>query len=166
MTTDILKRLMLMIVLVLLQALVLNHIRLFNCATPLLYIILPLHFRSDQARWSALLWCFCTGLLIDIFSNTPGVAAGSMTFIGLLQPYLLALYAPKEEDEAFRPALKTLGWMKFFAYALTLVLIHCFFYFSLESFSFFNIILWAESIGGSTVLTLFIVLALEHINKS
>lgn len=165
MTTDIFKRLLIMIVLVLLQALVLNHIHLFYCATPMLYLILPLHFGNLQARWSALLWCFCTGLLVDIFSNTPGVAAGSLTFIGLLQPYVLTLFAPKDEEEETVPSVKTLGWLKFFSYAFVLVFIYCFFFFTFESFSFFNLMIWAESIGGSTLLTLFIIMALEKINK-
>lgn len=155
-----------MIVLVLLQALILNHIHLFDCATPMLYLMLPLHFSNAQPRWSALTWCFCTGLLVDIFSNTPGVAAGSLTFIGLMQPYLLALFVPKEEDEEFHPTLKTLGWIKFFAYALVIVLVYCLLFFTLESFSFFDIIMWAKSIGSSALLTLVILLALEHINKS
>lgn len=165
MTIDIFKRLFVMIVLVLLQALVLNHIHLFYCATPMLYLILPLHFSSEQARWSSLLWCFCTGLLVDIFSNTPGVAAGALTFIGLLQPYVLALFAPKDEDEDFSPSLKTLGWLKYNAYAFIITFVYCLLFFTLESFSFFNVMLWAESIGGSTILTLFIILALEKINK-
>lgn len=154
-----------MIVLVLLQALVLNHIHLFYCATPMLYLVLPLHFGNMQARWSALLWCFCTGLLVDIFSNTPGVAAGSLTFIGLLQPYVLTLFTSKEEDGETLPSAKTLGWWKFFSYAFILVLIYCFLFFTLETFSFFNVVIWAESIGGSTLLTLFIIMALEKINK-
>lgn len=165
MTVDIFKRLMLMIVLVLLQALVLNHIHLFYCATPMLYLILPLHFSNAQAKWSALLWCFCTALLLDIFSNTPGVAAASLTFIGLLQPYVLQLFAQKEEDEELVPSLKTLGWVKFFAYAFIIVFIYCFLFFTLEAFSFFDLVLWAKSIGGSTLLTLFIIIALEKINN-
>lgn len=155
-----------MIVLVLVQALVLNHIRLFECATPMLYLLLPLHFSTAQSKWSSLLWCFCTGLLLDIFSNTPGVAAGAMTFIGLLQPYILPLFVPKEEDGVLRPSLKTLGWMKFFTYTLIITLIYCLLFFSLESFSFFNLMLWGQSILGSAAITLLIIISLESINKS
>lgn len=131
----------------------------------MLYMILPLRFSNEQARWSSLLWCFCTGLLVDIFSNTPGVAAGSLTLIGLLQPYVLTLFAPKDEEEEFIPTLKSLGWMKYLSYAFILIFVYCFFFFTLEAFTFFNVVLWAESIGGSTLLTLIIILALEIINK-
>ncbi len=76
------------VILLLAQALVLNHIHLFNCATPLLYVYMVLHFQRNAPKWSLLLWSFLMGLLVDVFSNTPGVAAGSMTFIGFIQPYL------------------------------------------------------------------------------
>ena len=85
MSIDILKRLGIFVVLVLVQGLVFNHIHLFNCATPLLYIIMVLHFRRNHPRWSVMLWSFMLGLCIDVFANTPGVAAASMTAIGLLQ---------------------------------------------------------------------------------
>lgn len=162
MTSDILKRLGFMVLLVMLQVLVLNHIQLFNIATPLLIIMLPLHFDSEQPRWSAMLWCFCTGLMTDIFSNTPGVAAGSMTLIGLIQPMVVKLFVP-EKDEVFRPTLKNMGWMKYIAYSLFLILVFCLAFFTLEAFSFFNPIVWIESIGYSTLLTFAIVLAIEKI---
>ena len=161
MTLQILRRFVVMITLVLLQALVLNHIHIYNCATPLLYVLVPLYFNSEQPRWSSLLWCFCTGLLVDIFSNTPGVAAGAMTFVGLMQPYILAMLKPKEDDEAYSPTIEDLGTMKYLTYAFLVIFIYCLIFFTLESFSLFNIILWAESIGGSTLLTLFIAFILE-----
>lgn len=88
MSIDLMKRLGIFVVLVLVQGLVFNHIHLFNCATPLLYIIMVLHFRRNHPRWAVLLWCFMMGLCIDVFANTPGVATASMTLVGLLQPYL------------------------------------------------------------------------------
>jgi len=160
---DIVKRIALVFALVLVQALVLNNIHLYGCATPLLYILLPLHFRRDQARWTSMMWCFCTGLLLDIFANTPGVAAGAMTLIGFIQPKVLVLFLDKESAEDFEPTLKGLGWLKFFTYTLILTVIYSFTFFTLESFSFFNLVLWAESIGGSALLTLIILLVLEKI---
>ena len=43
MSIDLIKRLGIFVVLVLVQGLVFNHIHLFNCATPLLYILMVLH---------------------------------------------------------------------------------------------------------------------------
>ncbi len=49
MSIDLVKRLGIFVVLVLVQGLVFNHIHLFNCATPLLYIIMVLHFRTKPS---------------------------------------------------------------------------------------------------------------------
>lgn len=160
---DLTRRLALLAVLVLLQALVLNHIHLFHVATPLLYILLPLGFDTRQPRWSALLWCFATGLLVDVFSNTPGMAAGSMTLVGLVQPPLLRLFVQDDDADFFRPTLRNMGWLKYTAYALALTLLYCLAFFSLEAFSFFNPLLWAENVGASTLFTLVLVLAIGKI---
>lgn len=92
MSIDLVKRLATFVVLVLVQGLVFNHIHLFNCATPLLYIIMVLHFRRNHPKWAVLLWCFMMGLCVDVFANTPGVAAASMAAVGLLQPYLFVTF--------------------------------------------------------------------------
>ena len=68
MSIDLVKRLATFVVLVLVQGLVFNHIHLFNCATPLLYIIMVLHFRRNHPKWAVLLWCFMMGLCVDAFA--------------------------------------------------------------------------------------------------
>lgn len=162
MTTDILKRLGLMVLLILVQVMVLNNIQLFNMATPLLLLLVPLYFDSEQSRWSALLWCFCVGLIVDIFSNTPGVNAGAMTLLGLVQPMLIRLFVT-EQDECLRPSLKEMGWMKFLTYSVMLIVVFCLTFFTLEAFSFFNPVLWIMKILTSAVLTLIMVVAIEKL---
>ncbi len=103
MSIDLVKRLATFVVLVLVQGLVFNHIHLFNCATPLLYIIMVLHFRRNHPKWAVLLWCFMMGLCVDVFANTPGVAAASMTAVGLLQPYLFELFVPHDSADDLEP---------------------------------------------------------------
>ena len=75
MSIEFFKRLMLYVVLVLSQALVLNHIHLFGYATPLLYIYFVVSFPRNYPKWGIILWSFLLGLNVDAFSNTPGVAA-------------------------------------------------------------------------------------------
>ena len=94
MAIDALRRLISFIVLCLAQALVFNHIHLLGHATILLYVYFIVMFPRNYPHWSILLWSFALGLCVDIFSNTPGLAAASLTFTGFLQPYLLE----KEND--------------------------------------------------------------------
>lgn len=164
MATDFLKHLYFAVILILLQVLVLNKIHIMGCATPLLFILMPLRFSNTQPRWSILLWCFTIGLTTDIFSNTPGVGSASMTVVGLLQPYIFRMFIDKaDEDETITPSLKTLNWMKYITYSFTLTFILCLIFFTLEAFSFFDITLWLSSIGGSTLLTFLMILAIEKI---
>ena len=165
MTTDFFKRLALMLTLAVVQVLVLNRVHIFNIATPLVYLMLPLHFELGKSRWSALVWCFTTGLVIDIFANTPGAAAAATTLIGLMQPAILRLFVNDDDGESLTPSFKSMGWLKYLTYSLIITLVYCTAFFSLETFTFFNPILWAECIGGSTLITLVIILAIEKIRS-
>lgn len=154
------------IVLLLSQVLVLNHVHLLQYATPLLYVYVVIGFPRNMAKWAMLSVSFLTGLVIDVFSNTPGVAAGSMTFIALLQPYLLLLFINRESPDDVKPALHTLGFIRFTTYALLLVLVYCLLFFTLEAFNFFNWLQWLGCVGGSTLVTLVLILVIENMKRS
>ncbi len=165
MSIDQVKRIALFVALLMVQALVLNHIHLFDCATPMLYILLVLHFRRNQPRWSALLWSFALGLCVDVFANTPGVAAASMTAMGLVQPYLFELFVPRDSADDLQPSPRTIGVTAYCWYAFIMVFAYCLVFFTLETFNFFNWLQWLECIGGSTVLTYALVMVLENFRK-
>ena len=147
------------------QALVLNHINLYGCATPFLYVYFILLFRRDFPKWAVLLWSFFLGLCIDIFSNTPGVAAASTTFLGLLQPYLLNLFVPRDKADDLLPSMKSLGVARYVYYVIISVLIYNLLFFSIEAFSFFNWQQWLCNIGGSTALTIILILTIESVRR-
>lgn len=165
MNLNFLKGVLLFAILLLAQVLVLNHIHLFDCATPLLYVYVVLQFRRNYPRWGILLVSFLLGLVVDIFSNTPGVAAASMTFLGFLQPYVFAMFLNRDSDEDLQPSMKSLGFAKFFYYAAVLVVVYCAIFFTIETFSFFNGLLWLECVGGSAMLTILLILAIENSRK-
>jgi rod shape-determining protein MreD len=166
MNVELMKGLVAFVVVLLAQALVLNHIHLFGCATPMVYVYLVLLFRRGYARWAIIALSFIMGLCVDIFSNTPGVAAGSMTFMGLLQPYLLELFVPRDSAEDLWPSMRTLGIGKFTAYASICVLVFFVLFYTLETFNFFNWLQWLESIGGSFCITMLLLLVIENFRVS
>ena len=152
MNIDLLRSILLFAVLLIVQALVLNHIHLFDCATPLLYVYLALLFRRNYP-------------CVDVFSNTPGVGAASMTFLGLIQPYLLALFVPRDSPDDLAPSMRSLGVTKFIYYTIISVFIYCIVFFTLETFNFFNWMQWLLCIGGSTVITVVLILVIENLRK-
>ena len=149
----------------LVQALVFNQIHLFGFATILLYVYFVVMFPRSYPHWAILLWSFTLGLVVDMFSNTPGMAAASLTLVGFLQPYLLELFLPREAPENIKSSMAALGPTKFVVLASILVFIHCLTFFTLEAFTFFNWQQWALNIAGSTVLTMAILMTLETIRK-
>lgn len=165
MNISVIRHFFTFVILCLAQALVLNHINLYDCATPLLYVYFIMLFRRGFPKWAILLWSFLTGLCVDIFSNTPGVAASSATFLGLLQPYLLSLFTPRDSPEDLMPSMQSLGVAKYIYYTIVCVFIYNTLFFSIESFNFFNWLQWLKDIGGSTVLTIVLILAIENIRK-
>ena len=153
------------LVLLLVQVLILNHVSLFQIAVPLLYIYFSITFRRGTPMWEILLWNFGLGLLMDIFSSTPGLAAGCMTLIGFVQPYLLEPLVPRDSAENLKTSAATLGWSKFATLAAILVSVYCLLFFGLESFSFFNWQFWLLRAVGSALITLVLIFAVESIRS-
>ncbi len=165
MMIDTLRRLGLFLLLALLQGLVLNRIQLFGCATPLLYVYFVVMFPRSYPRWAILLWSFFLGLTVDMFSNTPGVAAASMTLIAFLQPYLIELFLPREPEANQKASAKSLGVWRFASLAAILVVVYCLVFFALEAFSFSAWVHWLECAGGSALLTMLLLMTIESLRK-
>ena len=160
-----LKKCVSFVVFCLLQVLILNQIHLFGCITPLFYVYFIMSFERSCPRWVLLLWSFFMGVVLDTFTNTPGVTAASLTMLGFLQPVLIEPFAPRDSSEDFVPTIGSLGSIRYFYYATIMVLIYHMLFYMLEMFSFFNILYWLESVIGSTVLTLILILLVENVRR-
>ena len=165
MELDIIKRMLLFALLCVVQALVLNHIHLFGCATPLLYIYFIMLFRRNTQPWIILVSSFLLGLCIDTFSNTPGVSSGAATFLGAVQPYVLSIFIQRDSPDDLEPGIKSLGFSSYFLYALICSLIYCLLFFTLEMFTFFNWVQWLECVGGSTLITPGLLITIDNLRR-
>jgi len=161
MTIEMLKRAGWFLVFVLAQAIVLGRIHLFGVATPLLYIYFVLQFPRNFPKWAGLLWAFFLGLFIDVFQNTPGLAATSLTLIAAIQPYYLELFLSRDTAEDMKPALSTMGFTRYVYYVVPQVLLYCLLFFTLEHLSFFNLTHWGLCILGSAAITLILIFTFE-----
>ena len=119
----------------------------------------------NYPKWGTLLWSFSIGLTVDILSNTPGMAAASLTLIGAIQPYFMELFVQRDAADNLTPSLKTLGYGKFTFFASMLTLFYCLVFFTLETFSFFNFSQWIAQILGSALISLVIILTIESVRK-
>ena len=143
----------------------LGRIHLFGCATPLLYVYFVILFPRNYPKWAILLWSFSLGLIIDIFFNTPGLAAATMTLLAVVQPYYLEMFVSREDFEELKPTMKNLGVVKYLYYSIVLTLLYCVVFFTLESFSFFDLGEWLRCVIGSTAITLVLILTFESVTS-
>jgi len=161
MSADFFKRLGWFALFFLAQVIVLGRIHLFHYATPLFYVYFVAMFPRNYPKWSVLLWSFLLGLIIDIFSNTPGLAASVMTILAAIQPYYLELYVPRDSADNLQPSMKTLGPVKYAYYVVPMVLLYCLLFYCLEMFTFFNAFYWLMCVVGSTLLTIVLIFTFE-----
>ncbi|MCD8290131.1 MAG: rod shape-determining protein MreD [Prevotella sp.] len=153
------------VVLGIVQVFVLNRISLLGCATPFLYIYFILPFRRNYPKWIIILCGFIMGLSMDIFTNTPGVAAASSTLLAFIQPFILNLFVQKDSADDMMPTIKVLGLRRYISYSLICVFIYCLIFYSIETFNFFNWQQWLLDIAGSTILTALLIIVIENVRK-
>ena len=111
MSIDLIKRLGIFVVLVLVQGLVFNHIHLFNCATPLLYILMVLHFRRNHPRWSVMLWSFfsnssCQETVPTTWSRPCAPSVSVRMFSTRWLSYSFIIWY----SLLWRPSISSIGW--------------------------------------------------------
>lgn len=162
MTADILKRVLWFFLFVLAQVFVFGRIHLFHYATPLFYVYFVALFPRNYPKWSILVWSFLLGLVIDTFSNTPGLSSFSLTLIAAIQPYAFEIFVSREAAENLEPSAKAIGPLKYSAYISMLVFLYCVVFYTLEIFSFINWLQWVLCVTGSTLITLLLIAAFEY----
>ena len=165
MKIELINRLVMFVALFVAQVLILNHVHLLGVGTPLLYVYFAITFRRNFPKWLVLVSCFLLGLLIDVFSNTPGLAASTMTLVALAQTYLIELVAPRDSAEDLEASAKVLGASKFVTLSALLTLLYCLVFFALEAFNFFDVLLWLARSVISFVLTMVLILAVESVRS-
>ena len=164
MINNILRGFFYFVVLVLIQVLVLNNIHFLRVATPFLYLYFILKMPVGTSRTNVVFFSFLIGLVIDIFSNTPGMHVAACTFAGFIREPLIRLFMGKDLPEGIYPSYKTFGYGGFFRYTLLFVVIHHVTLFLIESLTFFDPLFLALRIGASVVTTILLICTIEAFN--
>ena len=150
--------------LLLLQIWILNKIHLFGVVTPLFYVYFILKLPTDMGRNSLLFVVCLLGLAVDFFSYTLGLNMLACTMAGFLRYYTLNAFAPRDRADSFVPSVETFGSSLFIRYAAVLVTIHHIVFFTVESFTFFDLLTLSLKIAGSSVATLLLIFGTEQLN--
>lgn len=144
MRNDIIRYSIYFVVLILVQALVLNNMQLNSYLNPYCYILLILILPFETPGWLLLSVAFVLGLTIDVFPQGWSGAGASLGFhtaatvmMAFARPFILNKINPRDEyDVGTRPSTSDLGFAWWLKYSVILVGIHHLTLFLLESMSF------------------------------
>lgn len=126
------------LLLVLLQALVLDHLDLAHgWVVPYLYVLFIIGLPFNTPPWATLVLGFVLGLAMDFFSSTPGLHAGACTLMAYARLLMLRILAPRDGyDPLKRPDVQHMGLTWYMTFAGVLVLIHHLWLFFVEVYRF------------------------------
>jgi len=111
----------------------------------LIYPLAVLMFPIGMPKSLVLVTAFFSGILVDMFYDSPGVHTAALVFTAYLRPLIFAFLEPYEgykPDDV--PSIYNFGFGWFVSYISLALLAHIFAYFSIEAFSlvyFFEIFL-------------------------
>jgi len=146
---------------ILIQVLILNNVLFFGFINPYLYIVFIITLPSSVTLEATLLTGFVMGLIIDIFSGTPGFNAFTTVLIAYIKPFFQKAFGLREEHEFLIPSFRTYGTGMFLQYAGYLVLIHHFMFFLIEAGSIFNFESVLIKTICSTIFTMLLIVGME-----
>ena len=163
MARQVIQFLILFVVLVLVQVLVCNNISIFNVATPFVFIYFLIRLPIDMRINWVLTLSFFSGLIVDVFSDTPGMNAASSVLLAFVRPAILPLFSLRDMVEGIEPGFRSMGTGGFFKYVAACVLVHHTALLSLEYFSFVHLGTLSLHIVSSVALTAVCLMAIEGI---
>jgi rod shape-determining protein MreD len=138
MISTIINNLLRFLLLVLVQVLLIDHLDLANgWVVPFLYVLFLLMLPISTPSWGNLVIGFLTGLVMDMFSSTPGMHASACTVMAYMRILMLRALAPREGyDTTLRPSIADMGLPWFMTYAGVLILVHHLWLFFVEVYRF------------------------------
>jgi rod shape-determining protein MreD len=150
-------------ILVLVQVLLFNQVHLGGFINPYVYVLFILLLPVSMPRYQVLLLSFLTGIVIDWFSNTLGLHAAASVLMGFVRFPVIKLITQKESDQSDFPGLMQTGTRWFLLYLSILVVIHHFFLFFIEVFSFENFHLTLLRSLASSLFTVFVLFLSQYL---
>lgn len=166
MNIGILREVGLALLFVLLQAVVFNQIHLFGVAMPLVFIYIIFRLPITLSTAWVLTCSFLLGLVVDIFSNTPGMNALACTLLAFMRRPVLSLYLPHgSEYVADVPSIKGFGIGLYVRYSITLTFLYSLMLFVIESFSLIDLPYLLLRVVCSTVLTFVLIICIDSLSQ-
>jgi len=166
MINSILRYGVIIVILVLLQVLILNYVQFSGFVNPYVYIMIVLLLPYTIPAWMLLVISFLSGLVIDLFSGSPGMHASATLLAGFSRPYILRIIAPRDGYESGSDlSMAAYGARWFLVYTAIIVVIHHTALFYLEVFRFTDFFRTLLRVILSSSFTAGFILLIEYYRK-
>lgn len=166
MINSILRYGVIIVILLLLQVLVMNYIQFSGFVNPYVYIMIVLLLPYEIPSWMLLIISFMTGLVIDLFSGSPGMHASATLLAGFSRPYVLRIIAPRDGYESGSDlSMTSFGARWFLVYTAIIVVIHHTALFYLEVFRFTDFFRTLLRVILSSAFSAGFILLIEYYRK-
>ncbi len=143
--------------LVLVQVLVFNRLNFFGFINPMVYILFLYWYPVKQNRAVFIGLSFLLGLSIDLFSDTMAINAASTITITYLRPAIMRfVFGVNYEFQSFK--LGSATKVQQFTFLALLIIVHHLVFFTLEIFSFANLLLILKKTFSISLATLILCL--------
>jgi len=151
-----------LVFLMLLQLPLVHKLILFDIAFGFFYLGFLLFLPSGLNRSYLMLIGFFSGLLVDVFTNTPGMHAMVCVLIMFLRNFWISIVNDDWRDLG-NINVGSLQWLGFFAYIVPLVFIHHILLFIIENGGFHLFGLVLKKVFFSTLFTSLLIFAFSFL---
>jgi hypothetical protein len=130
---------------------------------PYIYFLFILWLPFSVSRIGLLVTGFFTGLVLDYFTNTPGLHAAACTLIAYVRPFLVEVLTPREKAEFSykEPSAKAMQWGPYAVYIVALTLLHNGYLVFLEWLDIGGFLNFIIKIVSTTAISLLLIFTAE-----
>lgn len=162
--SDLVKNILRFIAFIFVQVYVLNKIpHLHRFIVPYIYYLFIIWLPFSISRQWLLVIGFFTGLILDYFTNSPGLHAAACTLIAYVRPFLIGILTPKDNSEFnYRePSPKAMQWTPYAVYVFVLTLLHHGYLVFLEWLDIGGFLNFIIKVVSTTAISLLLIFAIE-----
>lgn len=164
--TDWLKYIGLFVLLLFLQVLLLDNLHWLGLVHPFVYIWAILLMPIELPRWVQMVIGTAIGMIMDLFTHSPGVHMAACVLIAYLRPLMVARYVQDAERIKGAITIRSIGTGNYLRLLAILIAVHHTMVFMLEAFTFNHFGYTLLQILLSGVLSYAFVLMLEYVRKN
>ncbi|TDQ33328.1 rod shape-determining protein MreD [Zeaxanthinibacter enoshimensis] len=148
------------LLLIAVQVLVFNKLNFFGFINPMVYILFLYWYPIKENRTAFISISFLLGFIIDIFSDTMALHAASSVTIAYLRPAIMRfVFGVNFEFQSFKLSNTTL--VQQITFLALLIITHHLLFFTLEIFSFSNLLIILKKVVFTGAATLVVCLLLR-----